>query len=184
MKSNLVAILIYVCSSLLVNAENHVWLGAERNDWEHTEYRKVENDFGGSLVITSDLNWQQKWETPPDNVPLFAEAETVRVGEGVVILTFFVNPKVNEYGKASVRCALKVTRPDGTEAANYESFWCLNDTPMGDINNVRLSPAIINFIGEESDPLGKWVVEVKIHDVLRNTELNLRRSFTLEPRNG
>ncbi|WP_321529260.1 hypothetical protein [Sedimenticola selenatireducens] len=184
MKSNLIAILIYVSSSLLVNAESRVWLGAERNDWEHTEYRKVENDFGGSLVITSDLNWQQKWETPPDNVPPFAEAETVRVGEGIVILTFFVNPKVNEYGQASVRCALKVTRPDGTEAANYESFWCLNDTPMGDINNVRLSPAIINFIGEESDPLGEWVVEVNIHDVLRNTELNLRRSFTLEPRNG
>jgi len=39
--------------------------------------------------------------------------------------------------------------------------------------------AVIKFVGEKTDPLGEWVVDVEVEDVLRNTKLPLRTRFTL-----
>jgi len=60
----------------------------------------------------------------------------------------------------------------------------LEGRPLGNPNNIRLSPAVIKFVGEKSDPVGKWLVEVGIQDVNRNTTLQLKTHFVLEAKGG
>ena len=49
----------------------------------------------------------------------------------------------------------------------------------GGPNHVRLSPAVGHFVGEKNDPLGRWLVEVDIEDVNRDTMLHLQTHFVL-----
>jgi hypothetical protein len=175
---------LFLFSLLLIasaaSAESGKWLGPDRSTWPNTEYRQTKSDFGGWLLITSDLDWQQKWNTPPDAVPYFNEAKSVKVGEQLVILTFFVNPKTDQGNRASVRCDIKVTRPDKSTSVYQQGIPCLSGELIGNPNHIRLSPAVIHFLGEKKDPLGNWVVEVVITDVKRNISLNLKTSFLLE----
>jgi len=176
-------ILLFILS-WCAQADNGVWLGLQRNTWPQTDYRKTKNDFGGWLLVTSDLNWQKKWETHPDTVPIFNETTSVKVGKKIVILSFFVNPKTNKSNEAHVLCDIKVTRPNNTISVNYKGITCIQGKLKGNPEYIHISPAIINFSGETTDPLGTWLVEVVINDVFRGTVLNLKTSFILEPNNG
>jgi hypothetical protein len=171
-------------ASLQAFGADKVWLGPDRNKWPDTEFRKTKNDFAGVLLVTPDTDWEQKWNTPPDTIPYFREAKTVRVGENLVILTFFVNPKTDKDGNAKVICSIKTTRPNGTVSIDQGNIPCLTGKPLGNQNNIRLSPAVINFVGEKNDPLGKWLVEVDIQDLNRNTTLKLKTHFILEDKGG
>jgi hypothetical protein len=160
-------------------ADDSVWLGPDRSRWPDTEFRKTKNDFAALLLVTPDLDWQRKWNTPPDTIPRFRQAKTMRIGERVVILTFFVNPKIDEHREAHVRCSIRITRPDQTVAVNQQGIACLEGELKGNLNYVRMSPAVIEFLGEATDPLGEWVVDVEVEDVVRNTTLPLRVRVTL-----
>lgn len=168
-----------IIASFPAGADN-VWLGPDRSKWPDTEFRKTKNDFTGLLLVTPDTDWEQKWNTPPDTIPYFREAKSVRVGEELVILTFFVNPEPDGDGNADVLCSIKATRPNGTVSINEKNIPCMKGQVLGNPNNIRLSPAIINFVGEKNDPLGKWLVEVEIRDVNRNTTLQLKTHFILK----
>jgi len=165
-------------------ATDAVWLGPDRSKWPNTEFRKTKNDFSGVLLVTPDVDWKQKWNTPPDTIPKFREAKTAKVGERLVVLTFFVNPKPDAQGQVNVVCGIKVTRPNKTISVNERKLPCLRGPLVGDLNYIRLSPAVIEFIGERGDPLGKWLVEVDIEDVNRSTTLHLQTHFTLIGNDG
>lgn len=156
------------------------WLGPNRGNWPDTEFRKTKNDFAGMLLITPDTDWERKWNTPPDTIPHFREAKTAKIGEQLVILTFFVNPKADKNNNTNVICRIKATRPDNTISINEQGIPCMKGELLGNPNNIRLSPAVINFIGEKNDPIGMWLVEVEIEDVNRNTTLHLKTYFMLE----
>lgn len=164
---------------MLASASDSAWLGPNREKWPDTEFRKTKNDFAALLLVTPDLDWREKWSTPPDTIPRFNEAKTVRVGQELVILTFFVNPKTDKNGRALVRCSIKVTRPNQTVSVNERGIACLEGDLKGDPNWVRLSPAVVRFVGEKSDPIGEWIVDVEVEDVARRTTLPLRTRFTL-----
>lgn len=159
-------------------------MGAERSDWIQTESRKVKNDFGGNLIVTPDENWLQKWSTPSDQVVYFNEADVVEVGKKLWILTFFVNPKLDSNGDANLVCTLTATRPDSSVASHHENFQCLEGKVEGALSNVRLSPAVIGFVGEQDDQLGEWTIDVQITDENRDTVLDLQTSFTLVNHQG
>jgi len=178
MSKYLLLVLLAFVSFHAFGAEN-AWLGSDRKKWPDTEFRKTKNDFAGVLLVTPDIDWKQKWNTPPDTIPYFREAKTVKIGDELAILTFFVNPKADGNGNANILCRIKVTQPNGTVSVDENNIPCMSGKVLGDTNNIRLSPAVIHFVGEKSDPLGKWVVEVGIHDVNRNTSLQLRTRFTL-----
>ena len=158
-----------------------VLLGADKNKWPETDFRMVRNDFGGMVLITPDADWQTKWETAPDTVPRFSEAATVKVGQEVVVLSFFVNPRVDEKGNAHVTCGLRVIRPNGTISAEQHGIECLNGKLEGSPDYIRLTPAVIKFVGDKNDPIGKWLVEIEIEDVNRSTKLELKTHFELVP---
>ena len=65
------------------------YLGKDLSSWPQTEARKVQNDFAAWLLVTPNLDWQKRWDIPPDTIPYFDEASEVRIGEQLVILTFF-----------------------------------------------------------------------------------------------
>ncbi len=164
---------------VLTSAGDVAWLGPDRKQWPDTEFRKTKNDFAAMLLVTPDTDWKRKWNTPPDTIPRFREAKSVKMGQELVILTFFVNPKTDENRRAHVRCSIRVTRPNKTVALNQRGIPCLAGELKGDPNNVRLAPAVIKFVGETTDPLGEWIVDVEVEDVRRNTKLPLRARFTL-----
>jgi hypothetical protein len=181
--NKLLLLALALASFQTIGADN-AWLGPDRSKWPDTEFRKTKNDFAGMLLVTPDADWQQKWNTPPDTVPYFREAKTARVGEELVILTFFVNPKTDGNGNANVLCSIKTTRPNGTVSIDQKDIPCLKGKALENPNNIRLSPAIIKFVGEKGDPVGKWLVEVGIQDVNRNTTLQLKTQFILEGKGG
>ena len=179
----MIAILLLVISSLSYGGEL-AWLGPDRNKWPDTEFRKTKNDFAAMLLVTPDTDWEHKWNTPPDTIPRFREAKTVKIGEELVILTFFVNPKSDAKNNANVVCSIKVTRPDKTVSVNQRGIPCMKGEMKGNPNNIRLSPAVIRFVGERTDPPGEWVVDVEVEDVYRNTRIPLRTRFVLQGSSG
>lgn len=179
MKKFLLFVLLLIPT--VVYCSGNAWLGPDRSKWPDTEFRKVKNDFAGLLLVTSDTDWQTKWDTPPDTVPYFSEAKTVKVGQEVVVLTFFANPKVDQKGNANVTCSIRATRPNGTISLERQGIECMKGKLEGAADNMRLSPAIIKFVGEKSDPLGTWLVEVEIEDLNRSTKLQLKTRFELVP---
>jgi hypothetical protein len=177
-----------LCAVIAVLSTAHggeaVWLGPDRSKWPDTEFRMTKNDFSGVLLVTPDLDWRQKWNTPPDTIPRFREAKTVKVGQELAVLTFFVNPKTDASGNVNVNCGIRATRPNGTISVNERNIPCMRGPLRGDPNHIRLSPAVIHFVGEKKDPLGKWMVEVDIEDVNRSTTLRLRTYFLLVGSDG
>ena len=112
------------------------------------------------------------------------KAKTVKIGEELVILTFFVNPKSDAKNNANVVCSIKVIRPDKTVSVNQRGIPCMKGEMKGNPNNIRLSPAVIRFVGERTDPPGEWVVDVEVEDVYRNTRIPLRTRFVLQGSSG
>jgi hypothetical protein len=174
-----VAVILLLASASLAYAGESTWLGPDRSKWSDTEFRKTKNDFAALLLVTPDIDWERKWNTPPDTIPRFREARTVKVGEKLVILTFFVNPKADDRRNVNVVCSIKVTRPNKTLAVNERRIPCMDGELKGDPNNIRVSPAVVTFVGEKTDPVGEWIVDVEVEDVNRNTRLLLRTRFTL-----
>jgi len=162
-------------------AADTVWHDRDGKAIPDTESRKSANGFGASLVVTPDEDWEAKWNTPPETVPTFREARTVKRGGAVTILIFFANPKTDARNTINVRCDLRVLRPDGSFSINANDVVCMKGPLRGSPTSVRLAAPVLKFIGEPQDPLGEWRVMVSVKDVLRETSLQLETSFILEP---
>ena len=141
---------------------------------------KSKDGFGGSLLATTDANWREKWNTPPDTKPEFTPADVVPYGKKVFVLIFFVNPKTDESGKASVRCDVRMVAPTGKVSVDQKDVSCFAGPLQGSPFNVRLSDPVMAFTGDPGDPAGVWSAEVVLRDATRNVELALRTTFTLK----
>ncbi len=183
MKHLLILIILSIpCSaigSLEVKPDPGGWISGDGQRVPNRDNMKSINGFGGWLVVTPDQDWEQKWETPSENIPHFSEATLVSYGEQLTILTFYINPKLGVQGEFRLRCDIKVTRPDGSFSINAKDYDCGSGKLMGDPTNIRLAPAVIKFIGEHGDIPGKWIIDVTIIDKIRDTSIPLKTSFTL-----
>jgi len=175
MKNYFVLLLMFI----FLNAHAEEYLGRDMASWPQTDARKVKDDFAAWLLVTPNMDWQEKWDTPPDTIPYFDEAKEVQVGDQLAVLTFFANPGIDESGHAVVRCSLKVTRPDGTLSVPKQDFDCMNGALRGEPRNIRLSPAVIQFTAEPSDVKGIWKVDVVLEDTVREVTLDLSTTYEL-----
>ena len=179
MKHSRLLVFLFFIIAVVALAEDRFWRDEQGNFVPNTEARNAVAGFGGWLVVTSDSDWQAKWETSPNTVPRFTEAKTVARGKTIVILTFFANPKLTESGDADVTCDIDVVRPDGTSSVHQVDAVCFRGALRGPTTNVYLSAPILNFVGESNDPAGKWSVRVTLKDNIRHVSLPLKTSFTL-----
>lgn len=156
------------------------WRDRQGNPTPETEARRSLNGLGGWLLVTSDEDWREKWDTPSDTVPNFKEVNTLRKGDKAFVLAFFANPKLAPDGQVDITCDLDATRPDGTTSIHQTDVTCFRGTIKGSPYNMYLSAPVIGFVGEASDPTGTWIIRVSLKDNLRKTVLPLKTSFTLE----
>ncbi len=137
------------------------------------------NGFGGWLVVTPDPDWEQKRDTPPQTVPHFDIASEVRYRETLTILTFFINPVLDFRGEMSIRCDMQIVRPDASFSIDATGLDCTKGSISGDPRNIRLTSAIIEFIGEAGDQPGEWLIDINLYDENRDTKIPLKSSLRL-----
>jgi len=176
---SLVATACLLVGIATATAEEFGWRGPDGKGVPDTEFRKSSNGFAGMLLTTSDPDWEAKWNTPEHVAPAFKEATTVRNGETVFTLVFLVNPKVGANGEVDVSCDLKVTRPDGTINIDEKNVVCMKGPLLGNPFNMRLAAPVLGFVGEDTDPVGTWQVDVTLRDVPRDVTLSLHTTFEL-----
>ena len=155
------------------------WKDSNGNPYPDTESRRSVGEFGGSLLITSDPDWEKKWDTSPETIPVFNEAKVATQGKWIFTLIFFANPKLNANHEANITCDLKVIRPDGTESINQQDIVCFQGRLKGESNHLYHAAPVINFIGEPGDPTGIWTVDITLKDNLRKVVVPLKAAFTL-----
>ena len=143
-----------------------------------TEARKAVGGFGGWMIITSDGDWKEKWETPSTNTPKFTEAKNVLRGNKIFVLTFFANPQISAKGEADITCDIDVTKPDGMSSTHQEGVVCFKGT-LKEPRFMYLSVPVIGFVGDPDDPAGEWQVRMTLKDNVRHVAVPLKSSFTL-----
>jgi len=174
---------VSVLAAFLANsasAQSGFWRDKEGKPIAESDAMKSKNDFAGSLLVTTDENWKEKWDNPPDTKPNFNKAGAVPYGRKVFLLTFFANPKLDATGNANVRCDFKIISPTGTVSLAQNNLNCFSGRIAGNPYNMYLSGPVIAFSGDPGDPPGTWAMEVKLRDESRGVELPLRTSFELK----
>ena len=99
--------------SVFAQSQSGFWRDETGKPVTETESMKSRNGFGGALLVTTDEDWEQKWNTPPETRPSFTKAEVVPYGKKIFILSFFSTPKLDASGAANVRCDYTVLSPKG-----------------------------------------------------------------------
>jgi hypothetical protein len=163
----------------VAHSQSGFWKDSNGKPVPETESMKSKNDFAGSLLVTTDENWEEIWNTPPETKPNFRRAEVVPYGKKIFVLVFFANPKLNEQGNANVQCDLQIVSPVGKSALVQKNVTCYAGKIKGDLYNLYLSYPVIAFSGDPGDPPGTWEVQVVLRDIVRGVELPLRTTFGL-----
>ena len=163
----------------LCYANDLLWFGSDKSKWPDSDSRKTSDDFAGMLLVTPDSDWEEKWSTSSKGVPQFMAAKTVRYGEELSVLIFFMNPKPDDRSNVNIQCSFVVTRPNKTIAVFEQEVACMKGSLQGNENRVGLSPVVLKFVGEKNDPAGTWTVSVDLRDMNRNTTLQLKTRFNL-----
>ena len=140
---------------------------------------KSKNDFAASLLATTDEDWENKWNTPPDTKPNFNKAGVVPYGKKVFVLSFYANPKPDYAGNVNVRCDLMITAPTGKVSLQQKDLACFSGRIAGSPYNLYLSAPVITFTGDLGDPPGTWTVQVTMRDDVRKVALPLKTTFQL-----
>lgn len=165
-------------STVLASSDDQMGWRRDGQPVSNTDARKNINEFGASLIITSDADWENKWNTPAETSPKFRTVEKLKIGEQATLLIFFANPKLDSAGSVDVTCDVKITRPNNltTDNRGLKGF---TGQLIGPVTNTFLTETVIRFVGEKSDPLGEWVVDVTVHDNNRHVSIPLKSKFTL-----
>ena len=162
------------------SGENLGWRDQEGQLVQNTDDRKAIEGFGASVIITTDVDWEKKWNTPAATTPKFTTTDKLRIGEQGTILIFFANPKLDSDNSIDVTCDIKITRPNNitTENSGLKGY---AGKLMGPPENTYLTESIIRFVGEPSDPVGEWVININVHDNIRHVTVPLKLKFNLLP---
>ncbi len=156
-----------------------VWRSPEGTVVAESKARRSVDGFGVWLVVTSDKDWESKWNTPSWVTPKFTEASNIKRGGSLTILIFVANAKPGRDNNLNVLCDLKITRPDGSLSVNEANARCLVGALRGQASNVRLSEPVIRFNADPGDLAGTWRVEVNIKDINRGLVVPVETAFEL-----
>ncbi len=165
--------------SLLVRAQSSGWRDQDGRPVADSDSMKSKAGFAASLLVTTDDNWKEKWETPPETAPSFKRAEEIPYGKRVYILMFFANPQPGSDGQVKVTCDLIIKSPAGKVSFEQKNMTCFAGRIAGSLTNMYLSAPVVAFSGDPGDSPGTWLVQASLRDEIRQIELPLRYSFIL-----
>lgn len=175
----LTLLLAALAISMPVLPSGWAWRDAGGRPLPDTAARKSVKGFGGWLLVTSDNDWERKWNAS-SGVPQFSEATTASEGDRLFVLIFFSNPHLSREGQAEITCDIDVERPDGSYSVHQTDTVCYNGNLAGPPTNVFLALPVIGFVGQHGDPSGKWMVHVLLRDKLGHVQLSLEANFHFE----
>jgi hypothetical protein len=178
-KIKILPALLFLAASAPVLAQTWFWKDRHGNPIPDTPSQKSVNGVGAWLLVTSDEDWEAKWNTPREAIPSFTEASTVTVGKHVFILAFVANPTRSSQGDVNVTCDFEIERPNHV-VTHQSDIECLKGKPLGSERTLYLTKQIVGFVGEKDDPPGKWIVRITIKDLNRPVNIPLETSFTLQ----
>ncbi|HXK24301.1 MAG TPA: hypothetical protein VMS55_16655 [Myxococcota bacterium] len=172
--------LAVACASAPAGQKDAIWKDVRGAPLPDTAFRKSVDGFGAWVLVTSDMDWQEKLYSSARRL-YFTEADTVEKGGHLHVLIFFTNPGLTETGRAEIACDIEVERPDGSISIRRLDAACFGEGPLpGPAQKIYNSTPELDFVGEESDPVGEWRIRVKMKDRVRGVEIPLETSFTLE----
>lgn len=154
--------------------------GAPPPNQQGTTNRKRNENFGGWVLVTSDANWQAKWETPSNTMPTFTAVHDLDRGKKVYALIFFANPQLDTSGQAHVSCDIEMTRPDGSLSKRQSNVNCFSGKLEGDSHETYLANPVVGFVGDPGDQAGMWRIKVTLRDDVRHASVPLQASFSLK----
>lgn len=144
-----------------------------------TSSTKSVEGFAGMLMVTPDADWQEKWNTPAEAVPHFAEASEVRLGGKLQILIFFSNPQLDADRLADVTCDLEVIRPDGSKGVDEQDVECYQGPMPNEPAHLYMAKPSLQFIAEAGDLPGEWTMRVTLRDNHRGVGMILEKKVIL-----
>lgn len=172
------AVLAALWGAFVFQTQAQPWRGPNGSPSPSSESRGEVDGFSAMVLVTPDLDWQEKWNTPPDTIPNFREASTIVRGETVAILPFLSGPRIVD-GRIDTTVDLRILQPDGVPQVDQKAAPCLTG-PVGEIGaNVLLCQTSLGFFASPTDPLGEYQVEIVVRDRHRNVEVPLRARFQL-----
>lgn len=175
---NWAALIAAAVLAVASDAPAQAWRGPDGTPSPPSESRKEVEGFSAMVLVTPDLDWQAKWNTPPDVIPEFRESDSVARGETVAILIFLSSPKIVD-GAIDTKVDLRVIEPDGAPQADLKAEPCLTG-PAKEIGaNVLLCESSMLFFASPTDPVGEYTVEVVVRDLNRGVEVPLRTRFRM-----
>jgi hypothetical protein len=145
------------------------------------EVRAETHGFGATVCITPDPNWKTKWSGPAGSVPPVERVESLRIGETVWALIFVTNPLPDSTGQVDVTCDLRMVRPNG-KVSEHRGLRALRKKVDRSARFTHLSEFVLTMKGEETDPVGEWVIEIVVRDKNRGVEVPLVGRYTLLPK--
>ena len=161
------------------NTSENGWVDLSGNLLSNTDWRKTKNGFSAWIMAISDKDWEAKWNTPPEARVRFNEVHILKKGEQITILTFLSNAGLDKRGNANVLCDLTIVRANRSIAADQKDIPCQVGEIPGNPTNIRIAAPVINFKGEQNDPVGKWVISMKLRDHNRDVNFELVKTIEL-----
>jgi hypothetical protein len=147
-----------------------------------TENKKTIAGFSGWLLITSDPDWKEKFDSAESVLPQLTTVNEIGLGEKITILTLYKNPQTDTQNRIDLTCDLKITRPDGTLSSDETDLECASEELIGSADTIRRTYLVIDFIAELTDPYGIWIIEIILKDRNAKIEIPLKERFELVSR--
>lgn len=154
------------------------WRDEKGNPVPDSENKKTKDGFGAQLLITDNLDFYEDWKKP--EMPRISVAKTMAIGEMVIPLVIYVNPKKNGDGRIDVTCDFMIVRPDGSIAQEIPNVPCGSGEFKAPQYNLQLSQSELRWSADKGDPVGEWKFKVTIKDNNRGVEIPLATSIKIE----
>ena len=155
------------------------WVTKDGRNVSNSDSQKSVEGFAGMLVATTDMDWKEKWQTPSEKGPRFNQVSSIRRGQPAAIMTFYSGPRPDAEGNINIACDIKLTTPDKKIVIDSKDVAIGGGRLHGNALNLRLSPAVIDFMGDATDPPGVWLFEITLTDKIRNVTIPLSLRLTL-----
>jgi len=176
----IVAVFSVLCSqaSFAKNApltEKKGWL-QDGKPVPDSEYRKSMHGFGAQLLVIDDDSLFENWDKP--ETPNLSITDTAIRNQPVFVIFLFINPGTDNSSNANVNAEVTIKSPDGKIYGHFKDMEIWQRAYPFPVNTIQLAVGNLGIKIEDDEPLGRYTIEAKIYDKIKDITLNLKNEFT------